>query len=381
MTKSRSIQAVLAAFLLMVGANSAFAEERALWPQPVAAPSKPQSDAEKEEGKTLGRALPVPEILQPTLDAALPDYVPLKNAKLSGTIKTAASDVLPSLVRRWIAGFAKLYPGVKIELNPPFAGSLGAKELVSGSIDGVFVSRELRPDDIIDFQKKFGYPPLSVPISGGTYRHYGFLDAVGFAVHPSNPIDHLSFKQLDAILSTTRVRGGIAIRTWGDLGLTGEWADKPIHVYAIKPWNGFEEFIRQRILSKDGLRGEWREDLNFAPVVFPVAKSIAADPYALGYTGLAYVDAPVKMLALSVEEDGPVIAPSYDAVARADYPLSRLIFLNVNRAPGKPLPPVMAEFIRYILSRQGQDQIRDHAIFIPLRARQISDARALIQSP
>ena len=144
MTKSWPFEAVLAAFLLVISLTSVRAEERALWPQPVAAPSKPQTDAEKEEGKTLGRAVPVPEILQPTLDAALPDYTPPKNIKLSGTIKMAASDVLPSLVRRWIDGFAKLYPGVKIELNPPFAGSLGAKELVSGSIDGVFVSRELR---------------------------------------------------------------------------------------------------------------------------------------------------------------------------------------------------------------------------------------------
>jgi phosphate transport system substrate-binding protein len=381
MTKQPAFATILGGFLLVMVAGSASAEERALWPQPVAAPSRPQSDAEKDEGKIRGRALPTPEILQPTLDAALPDYVPQKGARLTGTIKTAASDVLPSLVHRWIDGFTKLYPGVKIELNPPFAGSLGAKELVSGAIDGVFVSRELRPDDITDFQKKFGYPPLSVPISGGTYRHYGFLDAVGFAVHPSNPIDHLSFKQLDALLSTTRARGGVAIRTWGDLGLTGEWADKPIHIHAIKPWNGFEEFIRQRVLSKDGIRGEWRDDLNFAPVVFPVAKSIAGDPYALGYTGLAYVDAPIKMLALSIEDDGPAIAPSYDAVARADYPLSRLIFFNVNRAPGKPLSPVMMEFLRYILSRQGQDQVRDHAIFLPLRARQVSDARALIQSP
>ncbi len=279
-------------------------------------------------------------------------------------------------MKAWIAAYRKHQPGVVIDVPPPYAGSLGAKELVKQSLDFVFVSRELKPDDITDFQAKFGYPPTSIPVSGGSYRHFGFLDAVGFVVNQDNPLDALSFAQLDAILSSTHHRGGPAITTWGQLGLTGDWADKPIHVYAIKPWNGFEEFIRQRVLSTPGHRGEWRDGLSYSEVVFPIAGEVAKDRYGLGYTGLAYVDAPVKVVALQAAPGGDYVPASYEAVARADYPLSRLIFLNVNKKPGKRLDPALEDFLRFVLSREGQAIVRQQGMYLPLRADQARQARA-----
>lgn len=354
--------------------------DRPLYELPLPAPDapKPQTDAEKKLGMTEGRALPAPELLQPTLDPALLDYAPRPHASLHGHYRAGVSDVLPGQVRLWIAAFEKLYPGVHIDLTQPFAGSLGAKELVKQNLDFVFVSRELRPDDITDFHTRFGYDPLSVPVMGGTYRHYGFLDAVAVIVNPTNPIQRLSFGQLDAVLSASRVRGGSAVTTWGQLGLTGDWADKPIHVYAIHPWNGFEEFVRQRVLSLPGRRGEWRTDLNFADVVFPIASEVAKDPDAIGYTGLAYIDASVKALALAPGESGPYVPPSYEAVASAAYPLSRLVYFNVNKAPGKPLPPPIEELLKFILSRQGQALVLKEAVFLPLRASQADAARVLL---
>jgi phosphate transport system substrate-binding protein len=340
------------------------------WLSPTTPTNLPLSDPEKKAGMERGRALPTPELLQPTLDGALSAFTPKGDRTMKRQFKAAASDVLPGLVQAWTKAFQKYYPNVEIALNPPFAGSLGAKELVGGTLDFVFVSRELRPDDITDFKAKYGYDPLSVAVSGGTYRHYGFLDAVGLFVSKDNPIESLSFDQLDAILSTTHHRGGSAITTWGQLGLTGEWADKPIHVYAIKPWNGFEEFIRQRVLSLPGKRGEWRTDLSFSDVVFPVAGKVAADRYGLGYSGMAYIDAPVKMLPLSDHTGGPAVSPTYEAVAGAQYPLSRLIFFNTNRAPGKPLDPAIEEFLRFVLSKEGQQVILDQKIYLPLRAPQ-----------
>lgn len=129
-------------------------------------------------------------------------------------------------------------------------------ELIDGNLDGVFVSRELKPSDITAFQDKFGYDPTSVPIAQGSHKQYGFLDAMGFIVHPDNPIDHLDFQQLDSILSTTRARGGKKIRKWSDLGVKGALGKKKINIYGIAPWNGFEEFIRQRVLSFNGVRGQ-----------------------------------------------------------------------------------------------------------------------------
>lgn len=345
--------------------------------QPATPTNRPQTDSEKKIGMEQGRPLPAPELLQPTLDPGLPDYAPSR-ARFRAHFKAAASDVMAALVRRWVAAFNKYQPGISIEVPPPYAGSLGAKELVKQNLDFVFVSRELKPDDITDFQAKFGYAPLSIPISGGSYRVFGALDAVGFIVNRDNPIDRLSFDQLDALLSTTRYRGGAPVRTWGDLGLTGEWADKPVHVYAIKPWNGFEEFIRQRVLSRPGKRGEWRTDLNFADVVFPIASSVAKDRYAIGYTGLAYLDAPVKVLALQSEAGSPAVPATYEGVASAAYPLSRLTYFNVNKRPGTRLDPPAEEFLRFILSRQGQGIVLAQGTYMPLRKAQVDQARALL---
>ena len=348
------------------------------WPIPALSTHKPQTDAEAEMGKTSGRKLPVPELLQPAIDGDLPAYRPMP-ASLSGNFKAASSDVLPGLVQAWVQAFRKYYPHVTIDLQPPYAGSLGAKELVKGTLDIAFVSRELKPDDITEFKAKFGYDPLSVPISGGAYRHFGFLDAIGFFVNRDNPIDALSFDQLDAMLSATHALGGRAITKWGELGLTGEWADKPIHVYGVRPWNGFEEFIRQRVLSTPAQRGEWRDDINFEKVVFPLSTRVASDRYGIGYAGLAYIDAAVKMIALADRAGGAYYAPTYENIARATYPLTRLIFLNTNKAPNKPLHPALQECLRFVLSSDGQRIVLNQAIYLPLREFQAARARSLFE--
>jgi phosphate transport system substrate-binding protein len=347
------------------------------WAVPALSTNKPQTEEEAKYGQEHGRKLPEPEILQPTLDASLQSYQPRHDKALAATFKAAASDVLPGLVKAWIAAFQHYYPDVKIEVSPPYAGSLGAKELVNGAIDMVFVSRELKPDDVTDFKAKFGYDPTSVPICGGSYRHFGFLDAVGFFVNKENPIERLGFDQLDGILSTTHHRG-TSITKWGQLGLSGEWADKPVHIYGIKPWNGFEEFVRQRVLSMPNKRGEWREEISFDKVVFPVAGRVAQDRYGIGYSGIAYIDAGVKLIALREKADGPYYPPTYENVARAVYPLSRLVFLNLNKAPGKPLNPALEEFVRFIVSKEGQQIVLNQAIYLPLRERQAVTSRSLI---
>jgi phosphate transport system substrate-binding protein len=363
-------------------ATSAFAqatETRPMveWLTPALAPNKPQTPEQAEEGRKFGRKLPAPEVLQPTLDPGLPAYQPRKE-KLTGTFKGGASDVMVVLVQKWFDKFKTYHPNVSLSISPPYAGSLGAVELVKENLDFVFVSRELRPDDRKAFRAKFGYAPLSVPVSGGSYRHFGALDAVAFFVNKENPIEMLTFDQIDAIYSTTHHRGGKPIRKWGELGLTGDWAEKPINAHGIKPWNGFEEFVRQRILSKGDKRGEWRDDIAFEKVVFPMAKNVAKDRYSIGYSGLAYLDQGVRVLPLVANPGDAPQAPSYENVALATYPLCRLTFFNVNKPPGKPLHPAVDEFLRFILSREGQQIVLDHAIYIPLRANQVQTSRSLL---
>lgn len=346
----------------------------AVWPLPTQPVLVPQTDAEKAASQANGRALPVPELLQPELDAALQPYVPTPGLTISRSFNVGSSDVLPTLVQAWTDAFRKHHPGFSLTIDRPMAGSLGTLELIKGNLDFVFVSRELKPTDISGFSAKFGYAPFSVPISGGSWRHFGFLDSIGIMVHPDNPIRQLSFAQLDAAFSATRHRGGKPVRTWGDLGLTGKWAKRPVTLYGITPWNGFEEFVRQRVLSTVDRRGEWRTDIHFDPTFFSVARRVAADPGALGYTGLSAIDSEVKFVPVSVNSQGPFLTPTYENVASAAYPLSRVIYLNANSKPGTGLDPALREFLRFILSRDGQAVVRNHAIYLPLRAKQVDES-------
>lgn len=347
-----------------------------VWLEPTAQQVFPQSEAEKQTQMQTGRILPTPELLQPFLDPALPPFVPTPGLKLSARYRVGSSDVLPTLIEEWVAAFRKYHPGFDLTIERPLAGSLGALELIKGNLDMVFVSRELKPSDISGFRDKFGYDPLSVPISGGSWRHFGFLDAIAVMVHPSNPVRHLTFSQIDAAFSSTRHRGRKEVMTWGDLGVTGEWAAKPVHLYGIKPWNGYEEFIRQRVLSTPGHRGEWNERFFYDPTFFNVARRVADDPYALGYTGLSAIDSEVKILPVSIEDEGAPLSPTYEAVASGAYPLSRVIYLNTNHKSAAAKNPAMGEFLRFILSAEGQAVVRDHAIYLPLRAVRAASGRS-----
>lgn len=342
------------------------------WQLPVEPTHPPQTKAQDDYGMQHGRPLPPREVLQPSLDPALPGFQPRHGADFHGTLRLMGSDVLPALVRAWVRSFTRRYPRAHVVFGPPFEGSDAAKALIAGNIDIAFVSRELKPGDVASFHAKYGYAPTSVPVSGGSWRQYGFLDAVAFIVNPANPVRQLSLEQLDSVFSSSHLRGDPAAVTWGQLGATGEWASRPVHVYAIKPWNGFEEFVRERVLDANGRRGEWRAGIHLDPTVFPLARRVAADPDAIGYTGLAFVDSPVKVLA--VGEGANAVAPSYTDVALARYPLSRVVYANVNRRPGEALPPAVREFLRFILSRQGQQAVRQEGIFLPLREFQVVQA-------
>jgi phosphate transport system substrate-binding protein len=336
-----------------------------------------------------GREEPTPELLQPQLDPALPAYRPRTDVKLSGSFRGRTRETFPRQVALWIAEFKKYYPDVNIEVPPPYGGEIGAKQIIKGEVDFIIITRELRPEDYSDFKAAFGNYPLVVPMCGGTWRHVGFTDAEAFFVNKANPLERISLEQLDAIFSTTRHRGGKPITTWGQLGLSGDWADKPIHLYGVKPWNGFEEFPRQRVLSRDGQRGEWRDDITWDQVgvtqagplgqsAFLNTRRVAADRYGIGYTGLSGVDAGVRLLPLGESENGPFQAPTYENVTLARYPLSRLIYFCTGQVPGKPLDPALEEFVRFILSKEGQQIVLNHGIYLPLRSEQVSDFRAIL---
>ena len=342
------------------------------WQLPPAPIHAVQTRAQDLAGMREGRTLPGSEVLQPTLDPLLKRFRPHYARTLSGTLRLMCSDTMPALVRSWLRSFAHDYPQVHVVFGPPFEGSDGATALRDGRLDVAFVSRELKPTDVTSFRAKYGYRPTSIPVSGGSWRHFGYLDAVAVIVNPRNPVKRLTLTQLDAIFSRSHLRGDRPALTWGAVGARGAWANRPIHVYGIKPWNGFEEFVRERVLDRAGRRGHWRKGMRFSRTVFPLARHIAADPEGIGYTGLAFVDAGVKILALG--RGAQARSPTYTNVALARYPLSRVIYANVNLRPGGQLSPVVQEFLRLILSRRGQRDVRRQGVFVPLREFQVRAA-------
>jgi phosphate transport system substrate-binding protein len=315
------------------------------------------------------RERPAPEPLyNATVDPALPVY--RSAGAVSGSLKGICSETFPDVMKLWVDGFRKHQPGITIEVAPA-GGGVGSKALAEGQVDFAAVTREISPADEELFVKHYGYNPLEVAVVGGSYRSYGFTDALTFFVHPDNPIDHLSFAQIDAIYSKTRLRGaGQPIVTWGQADgalRAGDWGDKPIHAWGVQPWNGFEQFIRLRVLKG----GEWRDGLSLEKLVIPLPERVASDRYAISYSGVAYLKpgVAVKRIAVSESSEGPFLKGTFDEVAAQTYPLARVMYFYVNRAPGKPVDPRVREFLRYILSRDGQQAAVQDAIYTPLPSR------------
>jgi phosphate transport system substrate-binding protein len=354
--------------------GSPCAEQGALleWVVPVPATNAKQTAEQEELGRRLGRALPAPEILQPTLDAALVFRDPECHPERSAALTVAVSDTLPGLVSLWVDGFRAHCPNVRIALAPLYDGNSAAQRLLEGKVDIAFISRALKPGEVTAFRERFGHEQASIPVASGSYRHFGFADALAIFVNRNNPLERITYAQFDAIYSSTHRHGRPAITTWGQLGLKGAWANRPIHPYGIKPWDGFEDLLRQKVLSVGGQRGEWSDAVRNEGV-FSMARRIAGDVDSIGYGGVAYLDADVKVLAIGEDATSSFRAPTYESVADASYPLTRAIFANVNPSSGAGLDPVLEEFLRYVMGREGQRIVLDQAIFLPLRASQAAE--------
>jgi phosphate transport system substrate-binding protein len=318
------------------------------------------------------RARPAPEALYDAkVDPALPVYRSV--GAVNGSLNGICSETFPDLMKLWVDGFRKHQPAVTINVAPT-GGGVGSKALAEGQVDFAAVTREISPADEALFVKHYGYKPLEIAVVGGSYRSYGFTDALTFFVHPDNPIEHLSFAQIDAMYSKTRLRGAKEpILTWGQVDkslLAGDWADKPIHAWGVQPWNGFEQFIRLRVL----MGGEWRDGVNTEKLVIPLPERVASDRYAIAYSGIAYLKPgiAVKRIAVSERPEGPFLEGTFDEVAAQSYPLARVLYFYVNRPPSKPLDPIVREFLRYILSRDGQQAAVQDAIYTPLPSRLVN---------
>jgi phosphate transport system substrate-binding protein len=296
-----------------------------------------------------GLAFATAAAAQQKVDPSLPDYK--AGSGVSGNLTSIGSDTLNNLMTYWAEGYRKFYPNVNIQIQGAGSGT-APPALVQGTAQFGPMSRPMRGTEIGDFEKRYGYKPT--PIRGA-------IDALGVFVHKDNPIQCLSLQQVDAIFSSTR-RGGAnaAITTWGQAGLTGEWANRPIAMYGRNSASGTYGYFKEVALSN----GDFSPAVREQPGSSTVIQGVAADINGIGYSGVGYGTADVKAVQIR-GADGKCNGPTGEAAASGNYAIARFLYIYTNHNPNQKMEPLRAEFIRYVYSKQGQqDVIR--AGFFPL---------------
>jgi phosphate transport system substrate-binding protein len=263
---------------------------------------------------------------------------------VSGSLKSIGSDTLNNLMTLWAEGFMAKYPNVKIEIEGK-GSSTAPPALIAGTAQFGPMSREMRKAEIDEFEKKFGYKPAAIR---------GAVDALAVYVHKDNPIKCLSLQQVDAIFSKSR-KGGTDkdLKTWGDLGLTGEWASRPISLYGRNSASGTYGYFKEVAL----FGGDYKDGVKEQPGSSTVVQGVASDKFGMGYSGIGYKTADVRTVPLSRKTGEACAEANADNAYTGNYPLARFLYVYVNVNPNQKLDPLRAEFIRYVYSKEGQEAV------------------------
>ncbi len=290
---------------------------------------------------------------QATVDANLPTYE--KTSGVSGNLSSVGSDTLANLMTLWAETFKKTYPNVNVQIQA--AGSSTAPPALTENTSNLGpMSRLMKDKEVEAFEKKFGYKPTPVAVA---------IDALAVFVHKDNPIEGLTLPQVDAIFSSTRTCGyPNSIDNWGQLGLKDSWSSREIQLYGRNSVSGTYGYFKDKALCK----GDYRNSVNEQPGSASVVQSVSASINGIGYSGIGYTTSSVRAVPLSKEAGKEFVTASPDNAISGKYPLSRFLYIYVNKAPGQPLPPLTAEFFKMVLSREGQEVVVKDG-YIPLPAK------------
>ena len=323
----------------------------------------------------------------------LPQYRPEQQA--SGLIREWGDNYFgdSNLNDYWEEGFHKYHPDVKFEYH--LKTTLTAIPGLYTGVADLAPSRKITFSDTLAFERFFNYDPLEIVVANGSFDVPGWSNALGIFVNKSNPISKVSMSQLDAIFGAARDGGWIGtswhpefarkasdnIRTWGQLGLTGEWKDKPIHVYGLNLRYHQSTFFSDLVLKgsdkwNEGLRmyaNYSKADGTLAIAANELVQDLGKDPYGIAYSGIQNLTPETRVLPLSAKDGGPYVDLSIDNVRNRSYPLADEVYIYLNREPGKPVDPKLKEYLRYILSREGQDAITRDGKYLPLTAEQVRE--------
>ena len=261
---------------------------------------------------------------------------------VSGNLSSVGSDTLNNLMTFWTEKFKEFYPNVNIQVEGK-GSSTAPPALISATAQLGPMSRAMKGKEVDEFEKKFGYKPTPVRVA---------VDTLAVFVNKDNPIQGLNLAQLDAMFSKSARRGHKEINTWGDLGLTGDWAKRPVSLYGRNSASGTYGFFKKLVLKK----GDYRDEVKEQPGSASVVQSVSVDRFSAGYSGIGYRTAGVRALPLAEKGTAYMEANAENALA-GNYPLARFLYVYVNKAPGKPLAPLTHEFLKMILSKEGQEVV------------------------
>lgn len=300
----------------------------------------------------LAAAVASSSVLANKVDADLNVYV--KASGVSGNISSVGSDTLANLMTLWTEEFKRTYPNVNIQVQA--AGSSTAPPaLTEGTSNLGPMSRQMKDKEIEAFEAKHGYKPTAVGVA---------IDTLAVFVNKDNPIKGMSLAQVDAVFSSTRKCGADAdITRWGDLGLTGAWADRPIQLYGRNSVSGTYGYFKEKALCK----GDFKNTVNEQPGSASVVQSTSSSLNAIGYSGVGYTTSGVRAIPLAKKEGGAYVTATAKTAVDGSYPLARVLYVYVNKHPNKPLPPLEREFLKLVLSKQGQEVVVKDG-YIPLPA-------------
>ncbi|THJ24475.1 MAG: phosphate ABC transporter substrate-binding protein [Nitrospira sp. CG24E] len=286
------------------------------------------------------------------LDPALKAYA--KVSGVSGNVNSIGSDTLNNLMTLWAEGFRKQYPNVKIQIEGK-GSSTAPPALIEGTAQLGPMSRPMKNTEIDTFERKFKYKPTAIPVA---------IDALAVYVNKDNPVKGLTMAQVDAIFSKSRRWGhNETIQLWKQVGVDGDQGNDPISIYGRNSASGTYGFFKDHALKN----GDFKDEVKEQPGSASVVQSVSEDQSGIGYSGIGYVTSNVRPIPLAEKDGMPFKEPSQQNADNGSYPLWRHLYLYVNKAPNKPLDPIIGEFIKFIYSKEGQQVVVKDGFF-PLSA-------------
>jgi phosphate transport system substrate-binding protein len=296
------------------------------------------------------------------VDPAIPAYQTASG--VSGNLSSVGSDTMNNLMQFWAEGFNGLYPNVNLQIEGK-GSSTAPPALIEGTSNFGPMSREMKAEEISKFEAKYGYKPTYIKAA---------LDALAVYVHKDNPITQLTLAQVDAMFSSTRKAGGPSdITTWGQLGLTGDWAGKPISLYGRNSASGTYGYFKEHVLAK----GDYKATVKEQPGSAAVVQGVSADLGGCGYSGIGYKTSGVRAVPIVGKDGKPYDATDVN-VYSGNYSISRPLLIYVNRAQNQALAPATKEYLLYVLSKEGQQVVAKDG-FVPLTAQIVAEERRKIQ--